>query len=87
MMPKKIIGFAVIVFVLTGLFPPWITTFNPPGGQMAQTPAGYHLIFDPPPATRKNKFAGVQIDSTRLLVQWAIIGAILAGTTVLRRKD
>ncbi len=86
MMSKKIIVFAVAAFVLSGLFPPWITTFNPPGGQTAQTPAGYHLIFDPPPATMENRFAGVQIDGTRLLIQWAIIGAILAGAVVLRRK-
>ena len=88
MIPKKIIVLAVVAFVLSGLFPPWITTFSPPGGgQMAQTPAGYHSIFDPPPlANPKSLVAGVQIDSTRLLVQWAIIGAILAGAVALRRK-
>ena len=87
MIPKKTVAFGVVAFILSGLFPPWIATFSPPSGQQAQTPAGYHLIFDPPPEIRKNRFAGVQIDRTRLLIQWAIIGAIVAGVVVLRRKD
>ena len=88
MISKKIVVFGAVAFILSGLFPPWITTFSPPGGgQQAQTRAGYHLIFNPPPRDSEGIFAGVQIDSTRLLVQWAIIGVILVGATVLRRKD
>ena len=85
--PKKIIVIGVVAFVLSGLFPPWIATLSPPGGQQAKSPAGYHLIFNPPPDTRGNIFAGVQIDSARLLIQWAIIAAIVAGVVVLRRND
>ncbi len=83
---RAVIIFGILAFILTGLFPPWITTFSPPGGQMAQTPAGYRPIFNPPPAARKNKFAGVQIDHTRLLIQWAMIGAVVAGAVAFRRK-
>ncbi len=84
---RKIIIFGVFALVVSGLFPPWITTFSPPGGQQAQSPAGYHLILDPPFPAQNHKLAGVEIDGIRLLIQWAIIGAIFAGTMVLRRKD
>jgi len=84
---RMVIIFGVLALVLSGLFPPWIYTFNPPGARSTENPAGYHLIFDPPPRARKNKLAGVQIDYMRLLIQWAMIGAIVAGTMAFRRKD
>ena len=87
MRPKKIIILGAIAFVLSGLFPPWVHTRNYPDTRSIENPAGYRLIFDPPPAVQKSRFAGVQIDRARLLIQWAIIGAIVAGVVVLRRKD
>lgn len=85
---RKVIIFSVLALVLSGLFPPWIYTFNAPGARSTEYPAGYHLIFDPPPSQReKDKWAGVRIDYMRLLIQWAMIGAIVGGAIALRRKD
>ena len=83
---KRIIALGIVVFVLSGLFPPWVYTFNPPGARPTENPAGYRLIFDPPPAARKFRLAGVRIDYARLLIQWAVIGAIVAGAVALNRK-
>ena len=83
----KIIILGATAFVLSGVFPPWVYTFSPPGARPTENPAGYHLIFDPPPPTRKSKITGVQIDYVRLLIQWAVIGVAVAGATALRPKE
>ena len=84
---RKIIILGTTAFVLSGLFPPWIYTLNPPGARPTENPAGYHLIFDPPTPATKLRLAGIQIDYTRLLIQWAVIGVVVAGAIALKRKE
>ena len=86
---KPIIILGAIAFVASGLFPPWVSTFNPPGGGVSETPAGYRLIFDPPSYSGAGAryLGGVRIDYGRLLIQWAMIGAVVAGAISLRRKE
>jgi hypothetical protein len=83
---NRIIIFGIVAFVLSGLFPPWVYTFNPPGARPTENPAGYRLIFDPPPAARKHHLAGARIDYAQLLIQWAAIGAMVVGAVALNRK-
>ncbi|MBW4056822.1 MAG: hypothetical protein HIU83_15770 [Proteobacteria bacterium] len=72
---RKLVMVGVILFILMGVFPPWMYTFD------AQTvhsekPAGYALIFSPPLTEYpENVRFGVKIDSTRLVVQWLILAA------------
>jgi len=58
-----------------GLFPPWKYTFNSSMGH-SEEPAGYAFIAFPPSRRVNNAMNGVEIDATRLLIQWAM--AILA---------
>ena len=85
--PKPIIILGAFAFIVSGLFPPWVFTLNPPNASPTETPGGYHLIFDPPPPERKLAIAGVRIDYARLLIQWAVIGVIVAGAVGIRRKE
>ena len=85
---RKIIILGATAFVLSGLFPPWVYTFSSPrGAGPTEKPAGYHLIFAPPLPAYDHRFDGVQIDYTRLLIQWAMIGVVVAGATALKRKE
>ena len=83
---KPIIIFGAVAFIVSALFPPWVFTINLPNAGPTERPGGYHLIFDPPPAY-KSASAGVRIDYARLLIQWAVIGIVVAGAVSIRRKE
>lgn len=63
-----------------GLFPPWVEKHIGPG---ANTPIGYHLVFDPPtPTESKSRYITIKIDSDRLIVQYLTV-ALAAGAIAL----
>ena len=73
-----IVGF--IIFVLMGIFPPWISTyhvFSPP----REKPEGYGFIFSPPEpedpsAAWSRLYGGIKIDIYRLFAQWLVLCAV-----------
>jgi hypothetical protein len=77
---KQIINWAAIIFVATCLFPPWQYTADRNGseGFHSRKPAGYSSIFSPPTPKYEGVNYGVQIDSSRLGIEWAAI-AVVAG--------
>ena len=90
-MKAMIIITALVVFILTGLFPPWQYTtdkdsvnggkegfgFVPPSqGVHSRKPAGYSLLFSPPTNPDGSAGNGVQIDFGRLFIEWAVLAAI-----------
>jgi len=81
---KKVIVFAVAVMVLMTLFPPWTQTFHRTGGATLRKPAGYSFIFDAPEPSVYA--AGIQLDFSRLLLQWFVV-ALIAGGLVFAFKD
>ncbi len=81
---RRILISAVIIFCLIGLFPPWIYTVNPPGAGLTTKPAGYSVLFSPPPPERSGPRYGVEIDLPRLLIQWAILIVAIGGYIFLR---
>ncbi len=78
---KGILIAALALFLAAGSYPPWVRTFDFHGSHR-QTPAGYWPLFLPP-AAEDNVYAGVSIDLTRLLIEWAIIAAIAYGTWLI----
>jgi hypothetical protein len=96
-MKTKLIFGALVVFILTGLFPPWQYTtdkdsvnghdFIPPGqGVHSRKPAGYSLIFSPPANPDGSAGNGVQIDFGRLFLEWAVLAAITSMVWILMVK-
>ena len=83
-------GFLLVLFgvwLLSAAVPPWVYTFTAPASRESATrPAGYFLLWQPPAPERKHSLAGVRIDLVRLLIQWAIIGAIGSAHIFLRRQ-
>jgi polyferredoxin len=82
---KKVIWIGLIIFILMGLFPPWIDDvecFNPSsepshsGGTVFVT-RSYGFLFIPP---RGMAF----VDLTRLLVQWLLVIAVTAWMVYLK---
>lgn len=75
----KIILIGVGLIIFTILFPPWIHTFdwsgNEGGSIHSEKPAGYGFIFSPPSPEKKSGAYGIQIDFTRIFLQWLLISA------------
>ncbi len=80
---KAIIGTAAVAFVMAGLFPPWVHSLDV-GGKRAHLNAGYSFIFVPPAPVMQQEWQGlyapnevryfsVQLDSSRLAIEWACI--------------
>ncbi len=82
---KKIIIAGVVVIILMGVFPPWTYTFKYKTAY-SNEPAGYGFIIVPPEKKNKGMTYGIELDITRLSIQWVIallstgLGVFLTGT-------
>ena len=95
---QTIVAVAAIAFIVGGLFPPWLYTLDLADGPHARRDAGFAFILSSPKMEAApdefrsfRKFAGIQLDARRLLVEWACILAIggaalfLCGRTVAKQ--
>jgi hypothetical protein len=64
------------MFILACLFPPWLYSLNGPNGIHSRKPAGYYFIAKPPAPESSYPTYGVEIDLTRLAIEWAALAAI-----------
>ena len=69
---KKIIMVGIGIIILMGLFPPWTNTFHYKTAY-SKKPAGYAFILTPPKKRAQSIAYGIELDVTRLIVQWMII--------------
>ena len=82
---KKLIVVGVAIIILMGLFPPWKYTFNYKTA-FSEEPAGYGFLLSPPKKKEESVTHGIELDMTRLCVQWIIVslaaglGVFLAST-------
>ena len=99
---KILIG-GLIVFVLIGLFPPWIQYVDLGGSEGSyrkiERPAGYGPIFLPPLPEQSKKILfpflhedllgliGVRLDIHRLFIQWLILIALTSCILLLFHKN
>jgi len=70
--PRKILFAALVIIILMGVCPPWVSIFNARGIYSKQ-PIGYSLLFLPPSPLETSKAYGVSIDFGRLLLQWFLV--------------
>lgn len=75
----------ILVFVLLAIFPPWIVRIDIPYRIHSEKSAGYSLILSPPDLDKSQPFAdraSVQLDWSRLALQWLILAGVVGGTLV-----
>jgi hypothetical protein len=89
---KKVVIGALFVFVLMGLFPPWMrervqdnthgygTATAPTVLVVFQDSGGYSLIFLAP-----SEHGGHRIDLPRLIVQWFVVAGLAAACILILR--
>jgi len=87
---RGIILAGITVIVLMGLFPPWTYTFKSPR-TYSEEPAGYGFIASPPSIRAddhgyRQRWHGIKIDLSRLLVQWAVTIAAAGFGVLLAAK-
>ena len=89
---KRFLTIAASLFILSCLFPPWQYTADRNGndGFHTRTPAGHFFIFDLPPTQYpgygEREYYGVQIDLSRLFVEWAALAGIIGLVWMLLGK-
>lgn len=80
------IWLGIIAFSLTGLFPPWVESLNVPRRAHYEKSVGYSFLGTPPaPSSLLSTdwshlapLASIGVDYPRLLIEWAIVGAVTA---------
>lgn len=86
-MKTFIIRAAIVLFLLTCLFPPWQQTYDSNGtkGGHAAVSVGLQFILTPPAPSRNDSAYGVRLDFTTLFVEWIGCGALLAAPFLLKK--
>ena len=73
---KIIVATTALVFLLAGVFPPWLQTFDL-NSMHTESDAGYALIASPPQPRDYSYSIGIKLDRSRLAVELA--GVLAAG--------
>lgn len=91
---KIVLWIGLIVFLISGIFPPWVQVFDD-GKTYNEKDQGYHFLMKPPEVIfdsdtyaewYKMQFR-MKIDIARLIIQWIIITVIITGFIVsLKQK-
>jgi hypothetical protein len=81
----RILIAAGVIFIAMGTFPPWTYTLDLESVHR-EKPAGYALIVSPPPPEKDAPAYGVQIDFSRLLIQWLILVAATGGLFLVTKE-
>jgi hypothetical protein len=83
---KFTLFFGAVVFVLCGLFPPWLYTYDVTATH-SRSNAGCAFILSPPLPRENSDAHGIQIDTSCLLIEWAcILAATGAGWLLTNEK-
>lgn len=78
----RILIVTLVVFVIMGLFPPWIEASRERGPR----PMGYGLIFLGPVIPMFAHSIGAKIDFSRLVVQCLVLG-VAAGVGIILTRN
>ncbi|MBI4027691.1 MAG: hypothetical protein HY360_22075 [Verrucomicrobia bacterium] len=84
---KIVIRLAVLIAALLGLFPPWVQTYHHVQVGYSRVPTRYAFIGTPPSPQSGGPYYGVQVDLTRLLLQWFVVVLIAGGLACTLRDD
>ena len=70
---KKVVAVGLVIIAIMGLFPPWRATIRHDGSYRSR-PCGYSFILISPGSA--SGFESVQIDFSRLILQWLVVTAV-----------
>ena len=74
----------VVIIFLMGFIPPWKYIENN-STTYSEMPAGYYLIFSPPEPDEE-EITGVELDMSRLAVQWITILFVMGAALYLSQE-
>jgi hypothetical protein len=83
---KIIVVASAVAFLLAGLFPPWVQTFDL-NSTHTRTAAGYAFILSPPPLTEYSYSIGIQLDTSWLWIELTCVQAISVAVWFLFGSD
>jgi hypothetical protein len=89
---KKVVAVAVVLFILMGLFPPWLEQSTPDDRQspVLTSASDYAPIFLPPPRSPTHGWRTAwRVDTDRLTIQWAVLamGAVACFAAATSRSE
>jgi hypothetical protein len=86
--PKTIIICGALVFLLCGLFPPWLYTISGPYAARSERSAGFNFLFNAP-EPKIGISHGITLDTPRLAVEWLCVLAVTGALWVFgfRKED
>ena len=71
----RVTPYVFAFLIAASIFPPWVRTYSTGELAMSTSPAGYGFILDPPTPEFEEAVFGLQVDWSRLLLEYfAIIG-------------
>ena len=72
---KQITPFILAFLVAASLIPPWISTLSVQGAPKSKNPVAYAFILDPPARAYDDEAFGIEVDWSRLVLEYfSIIG-------------
>jgi hypothetical protein len=83
--PRRIVGLALILAALAGLYPPWEARVTGPGSVHPSYSCGYAPLWSPPVACGEvlRIAALAHVELGRLLIEWVILGSLTGGLIAL----
>jgi hypothetical protein len=76
--------------LLMGVMPPWRETFRNSRGVSSERPAQYAPLWNPPERPGEGTWGlqfGIRLDTSRLLMQWSLVGIITIGAILTVRRS
>jgi hypothetical protein len=86
---KAVVQCGALAFILCGLFPPWLYTFNSSDRNDAassERSVGFRFILNAPDPSDDRNGCGVRIDTVRLGIEWLCVLVATGAAWVLVAK-
>lgn len=80
---RTVILGGLILFLLMGLYPPWREVLNYGQGQIISQSVSYASIFNPPELKKTYKPYSIEIDWSRLVIEWICVVVFTIGIVFL----
>jgi CheY-like chemotaxis protein len=88
---KRLVFCGIFALLIATLFPPWLYTTHVRNSTTAKKSAGYGCILTPPKPERDEYDKGIELDVSRLMVEWLCIAAATCSAwlafPLLRRQN
>lgn len=80
---RMVISGGLIIFLLMGFYPPWREFLNYGQGQKITESVSYSFIVDPPQPKNPRRLYYIEIDWSRLIIEWICVVVFTIGIVFL----